>query len=204
MTRPTTTLILPISADGKLVSRDAILTDQDPTWRNKPGIVGLLQQFFEFESGGDSFTLTTGSVMALSGVNAKIASPEPSPLNLVVLDFGREITQSGQHYLQKSVHTLVHITSPVSPAEILELLGRKSIKNLTIHSTPMNSLWLQNNLIDYLTLIVYPLIVGQSGSPVTSIGLTDPRTLKLLETRTFDSNYICLRYTLNQNSLNTM
>lgn len=196
MTRPITTLILPISADGKLVSRDAILTDKDPSWRSRPGVIGYLQQFFDF-SGSDSYTLTTGAVMALSGVNTKDGSPDPSDLKLVVLDFDHSLTENGIKYLQKSVKELIIINKIMSPKQILEFLGTKKVKNLTIHSTPMNALWLQNNLINYLTLIIYPLIVGESGSPVTSIGLTDPRTLKLLESRTFDTNYLCLRYELN-------
>lgn len=197
MSLPTTTLILPISADGKLVSRDAIMTETDPTWRDRPGMAGYLQQFFDF-SGGDSYTLTTGAVMALSGVNTKAGSPDPSDLKLVVLDFDHALTHSGVEYLQKSVSSLILITTPLPPTEILELLGSKKVNNLTIHSTPMNALWLQNNLINYLTLIIYPLVVGESGSPVTSIGLKDPRTMQLLESNTFDTNYICLRYKLNQ------
>lgn len=196
MSRPTTTLILPISADGKLVSRDAILTDPDPSWRNRPGVVGYLQQFFDF-SPSDSYSLTTGEVMVLSGVNDKVGDPSPSDLQLVVLDFEHRLTKSGVTYLQKSVKDLIHITKTTSPARILELLSTKKVQNLTIHSTPMNALWLQNNLIDYLTLIIYPLIVGESGTPVASVGLQDPRTLTLIESRTFDTNYLCLRYAIN-------
>lgn len=196
MTRPTTTLILPISADGKLVSRDAILTDKDPSWRSRPGVIGYLQQFFDFSS-SDAYTLTTGAVMALSGVNTKDGSPDPSDLKLVVLDFDNQLTETGVKYLEKSVKDLIVLKETMTPTQILKFLTSKKLKNLTIHSTPMNALWLQNNLIDYLTLIIYPLIVGESGSPVTSIGLTDPRTLSLLESRTFDTNYICLRYQLN-------
>ena len=196
MTHPITTLILPISADGKLVSRDAILTDKDPSWRGRPGVIGYLQQFFDFSS-SDSYTMTTGAVMTLSGVNDKVGDPDPSDLKLVVLDWGRSLTARGIKYLQKSVKKLIIITKAQSPTQILEFLSSQKIKNLTIHSTPMNALWLQNNLINFLTLIVYPLVVGESGSPVASIGLKDPRTLKLLESRTFDTNYICLRYELN-------
>ncbi len=196
MPRPTTTLILPISADGKLVSRDAILTDPDPSWRNKPGVIGYLQQFFEFDS-LDSYTLTTGEVMALSGVNTKVASPEPSDLRLVVLDFNHVITPSGLKYLRSSVKDLIVFTEKLKPDLILKQLSSHKITKLTIHSTPMNALWLQQNLIDYVTLIIYPLIVGESGTPVASLGLKDPQTLTLLETHTFDTNYISLRYAIN-------
>lgn len=196
MTRPTTTLILPISADGKLVSRDAIMSEKDPSWRDRPGIAGYLQQFFDFNS-SDSYTMTTGSVMALSGINGKVGDPDPSDLKLVVLDFDHSLTPNGIIYLQKSVKDLILITTKMTASQILEFLKSKKVQNLTIHSTPMNALWLQNNLINYLTLIIYPLVVGESGSPVTSVGLKDPRTLRLLETRTFDNNYVCLRYELN-------
>lgn len=196
MPRPTTTLILPVSSDGKLVSRDAIMTDKDPTWRNKPGIAGYLQQFFEF-SGTDSYTLTTGEVIALSGVNTKTSTPEPSGLRLVVLDPAHSLTLQGIAYLRQSIQKLIIINDLQNPQKILSQLSKEKVKNLTIHSTPMNALWLQNNLIDYLTLIVYPLVVGESGSPVASIGLKDPRTLTLLETRTFDKNYVSLRYAIN-------
>ena len=193
MKRPTTTLILPISADGKLVSRDAILTDSDPSWRTKPGVMGYLQQFFDFST-GDTWTLTTGAVMAFSGVNSKTSKPEKSSLKLVVLNFDSALKKAGIAYLKQSVSQLIVIDKVASPAKILSTLSAKKVKNLTLHSTPMNALWLQNGLIDYVTLIIYPLIVGESGTPVTSLGLTNPQTLTLLETRTFDANYICLRY----------
>ena len=196
MPRPTTTLILPISADGKLVSRDAILTDPDPSWRNKPGVIGYLQQFFEFDS-LDSYTLTTGEVMALSGVNTKVASPEPSDLRLVVLDFNHVITPSGLKYLRSSVKDLIVFTEKLKPDLILKQLSSHKITKLTIHSTPMNALWLQQNLIENVTIIINPLIVGESGTPVASLGLKDPQTLTLLETHTFDTNYISLRYAIN-------
>ncbi len=196
MPRPTTTLILPISGDGKLVSRDAILTDPDPSWRTRPGVIGYLQQFFEFDS-MDSYTLTTGEVMALSGVNTKLASPEPSDLKLVVLDFHSVLTEGGIAYLKHSVKDLVLLRDQLEPTAILNLLSQQKVTNLTIHSTPLNALWLQQNLIDYLTLIIYPLIVGESGTPVASLGLKDPQTLTLLESHTFDTSYISLRYAVN-------
>lgn len=195
MTRPQTTLILPISTDGKLISHDAIMTEPNPAWRNHPGVIGYLQQFFEFNS-ASSYTLTTGSVMALSGVNHKLSSPMPSDLKLVVLDFDHQLTSSGVNYLRQSVKDLIYLTKKADPISLLSGLP-KHVKELTIHSTPMNALWLENNLIDFFTLIIYPLVVGESGSPVTSIGLTDPRTLTLIESRTFDHNYLCLRYSLN-------
>ncbi len=196
MPRPTTTLILPISADGKLVSRDAILTDHNPSWRTTPGVLGYLQQFFDFSGSGD-YALTTGEVMALSGVNQKTGSPTRSHLSLVVLDFNRVLTKSGIAYLRRSVSKLVILRTPQSPTHILTYLARLKIARLTLHSTPMNASWLEHNLVDHLTLIIYPLVVGESGTPVTSLGLHSPRTLTLIETTTFDTNYICLRYNVN-------
>ena len=196
MPRPTTTLILPISADGKLVSRDAILTDHNPAWRTLPGVIGYLQQFFDFSESGD-YALTTGEVMALSGVNQKTLTPEQSNLSLVVLDFNHVLTRSGIAYLRRSVANLVLLRTRLSPTRILSYLGRLQITRLTLHSTPMNALWLEHHLVDHLTLIIYPLVVGESGTPVTSLGLQSPRTLTLVETTTFDTNYVCLRYDLN-------
>jgi|GEM_PF-6639541 len=196
MKRPISTLILPISADGKLVSRDSIITDKDPSWRVQPHVTGYLQQFYDFST-SDSYTLTTGEVMALSGVNHKISKPEKEDLSLVVLDFTQSLSTNGVTYLEQTVKNLLIIKDPLTPKEIMDLLNRHKIKNLTIHSTPMNALWIQDNLVDYLTLIIYPLIVGESGTPVTSLGLSKPKTLTLLETRTFDQNYICLRYKIN-------
>ena len=197
MSRPTTTLILPISADGKLISRDALLTDKDPSWRTQPKVIGYLQQFYDFST-SDAYTLTTGAVMALSGVNTKSGNPEPSNLKLVVLDFNHDLTEKGINYLEKSVQELIVVKEESSPTKILSSLYEKKVHKLTIHSTPMNAVWIEQGLIDYLTLIIYPLVVGESGTPVTSIGLTTPQTLHLIETRTFDTNYICLRYTINE------
>jgi hypothetical protein len=197
MNRPITTLILPISTDGKLLSGDAITTDPNPTWRNQSGIIGYLQPFFDFNS-SESYTLTTGTVIAHSGINSKTTIPLPSPLKLVVLDYEHALTTSGITYLAGSVTKLIHLTAPAHPHKLLETLYRKhKVTELTLHSTPMNALWLEYGLIDYFTLLVYPLIVGASGTPVATLGLTSPRTLQLLESRIFDTHYICLRYRVN-------
>lgn len=196
MPRPTTTLILPISSDGKLVSRDAITTDKDPSWRVQPVVVGYLQQFYDFVS-SDSYTLTTGEVMALSGVNHKTSVSEKEDLSLVVLDFDHALTQAGISYLEQTVKNLIILREHLTPKQIMSTLSKEKVKHLTLHSTPMNALWLQHDLVDYLTLIIYPLVVGESGTPVTSLGLKDPKTLTLLETTTFDQNYVCLRYKID-------
>ncbi len=126
MKRPITTLILPISTDGKLVSRDGILTDPSPAWRTKPHVIGYLQQFFEI-SPTSAYTLTSGNTIALSGVNNQDGQTEQSDLNLVVLDSKHALTQSGRKYLKQSVHKLIIIDDPLSPAEILKFLAGRGV-----------------------------------------------------------------------------
>jgi riboflavin biosynthesis pyrimidine reductase len=69
---------------------------------------------------------------------------------------------------------------------------------MTIHSDgAMNGRWIFEKLIDNLTVVVAPLLVGENGT----IGLAprlpfDVQQLKLVETRAIDDSYLFLRYTV--------
>jgi riboflavin biosynthesis pyrimidine reductase len=80
--------------------------------------------------------------------------------------------------------------------ELLHQLHQLKIKKVTIQSAgKLNAKWVNEGLIDYLTVIVYPLLVGSSGtSSLVGHKKSIPRPLRLLSVHPFNLNYISLNY----------
>ena len=71
-----------------------------------------------------------------------------------------------------------------------------NVQKITIQSSGrLNAKWINDGLVDYLTVIVYPLLVGNSGTPVLeNKKLSIVRPLRLLDAKPFNFNYIALNY----------
>jgi len=218
--RPETTLIFSISVDGRITSRDSDKLDPDKNWKKKQGVRGILQQFYGITQSKNDYSLTTGQAMVKNGVNIKTILPsKKSKLNLIIWDQTSCLTTKGINYLIKSVNRLIFITKANNPylkskkiPKNLQLISYKrkanlkqlinqlktkyKVKKLTIQSAgTLNSQWINQGLIDYLTVIIYPLLIGNSGTPV----LIDTTPLKVLSlnlesSRVFDNRYLALRY----------
>lgn len=213
-TRPETTLLLSISVDGRITSHDSDSFDPDSHWKQTPGIRGILQQFYEFKQKGMT-VLTTGTSMATLGLNTRPGTPKIEPLSLVVLDPDADLTIQGLSYLAQNVTQLILIclkshpgtSSPgikylAYPKEIdlndafTKLFKQYKVKKLFIHSiAPLNADLIDAGLIDHLSLIISPLLVGGHGTPaLQDSDILTVRSLKLVSCQKFSDNYVNLRY----------
>jgi len=218
-TRPETTLILSSSVDGRITSRDSDELDPNKNWKKKQGVRGILQQFFDFAVDKDIYVLTTGQAMARSGINIKTVSPQKINLKLIVIDQPPHLTPKGIIYLAKCIKKLFVVTDKKHPSLSLkhkpknltnitypneidlkdlmhQLKTKYKINKITIQSAGvLNSHWIEMGLVDHLTVIIYPLLIGNSGTPV--LVNQEPlkiRPLRLVTSRIFNNNYLFLRY----------
>jgi riboflavin biosynthesis pyrimidine reductase len=155
--------------------------------------------------------------MSQAGMNLRSGIPDREDIRLIVLDHHRELTVEGINYLAKCVNRLMVVCGKVHPItkskskeknislitqsrfnreELLQTLKSRRVRKVTIQSAgKLNSKWVNEGLIDHLTVIVYPLIVGESGTPLfTNTKISIVRPLRLIDIRPFNLNYISLNY----------
>lgn len=186
MTRPFTTLFLLVSVDGKITSGDTDELDPDRDWKRIAGVREGLNQYFELEQQTDQFSLNSGRVMAKIGANEKGEPPTKTSATFVIIDNKPHLTENGVRYLLKWAKTLILVTSnPAHPAfsvlpdcekslKVLFFEPRVNLKRLldqlksdfgverlTIQSGgELNSAFIREGLIDRLSLVIAPLLVG--------------------------------------------
>lgn len=219
-TRPETTLFLSLSVDGRITSHDSDTFDPDQTWKSQPIIRGILQQFYEFNQ-PNMVVLTTGFAMKNMGVNNSQAVPRKENLKLVVLDPDADLTPQGLSYLSQNVKKLYLICLTSHPACLRDPGSRKIniiaypkeidlndafqklaqsylVKKLFIHSiAPLNADLIDAGLIDHLSIIISPLLVGGHGTPtLKDSDMLAVRALKLVSVQAFSKDYVNLRYDL--------
>jgi len=222
ISKPEVTLIVSSSVDGCLVGRDSDELDRHKEWKDSPIIRGVVQQFYDFSTTTDIYNLITASTMIRLGLNEDAFKPKKGLLNLIVLDMQDELTLQGISHLSSCVTQLIVVFShlrpdvpetklpkncrilvmnaEMRPAKIMSIFARTfGISKITIQSAgKLNSLWLNANTVDYLTIIVYPLVVSNNGTPTfSSINVAQHMTVKplqLISAQIFDTHYVSLRY----------
>lgn len=218
-TRPETTLFLNLSVDGRITSHDSDDFDPDPQWKQQPGIRGILQQFYDFAAPGMT-ALTTGGFMKALGINDRSGTPRKETFNLVVLDPDADLSIRGLSYLAENVQHLYLISLNNHPVVVhantihyplttihyaheidlndafTKLYKSHHLKSLFIHSiAPLNADLLDANLIDHLSVIISPLLVGGHGTPaLQSEDIFTVRPLVLESIQTLTRDYVNLRY----------
>lgn len=222
MNRPITTLFMLMSVDGKISTGSSDNLDVDQDFPCITGVKEGLYQYYELEQMTDLWSLNTGRVQAKLGVNQK-DFPMKSPVSFVLLD-NNHLTEHGVRYFCARSNKFVLITqNPVHPAfsvnednlyiikqdhfnllEALKVLkGDFGCENLTIQSGgTLNGLFLRNKLIDYVDIVVAPILIGGKDTPTLIDGnsLTSINDLNLLgvlqleKCETLKNSYIHLRY----------
>lgn len=230
MNKPITTLFMLESLDGKITSGDSDTLDADKDWINITGVKEGLHQYYEIEQTTDLYSLNTGRVMAKIGINDRKEEPNKIPASFIIIDNKPHLNENGIDYLCKWVNTLYLVTTNKNHVAhtlknkytnlvILEydnldlklllndLNTKYNVDYLTIQSGGnLNSLFLDNNLIDYLHIVVAPLLVGGrntstliDGKSITDISeLSKLKSLKLVECNILDDSYIELKYQVNK------
>ena len=222
MNRPTTTLFMLMSLDGKISTGATDAFDMDVDLPHIDGVKEGLHQYYEIEQTTDLWSFNTGRVQAKMGAN-ELPTPDKTPVSFVLLD-NHHLTEAGVRYFCARSKEFVVITSNSNhPAynvqeDNLHIIYQESqslpdalatlkqdfgCERLTIQSGgTVNGLFLREKLFDYVDIVVAPLLVGgkDTSTLIDGVSLTDKAdldklgVLKLEDCTVLEDSYIRLRY----------
>lgn len=224
--KPINTLFMLMSLDGKINSGDSDLLDVDRDWCKIDGVKEGLYQYYEIEKTTDFYSLNTGKVMAKIGVNDRKEKPQKIDCRFIIIDRKPHLNKNGIEYLCNWVDTLFLVTDNKShPAyelvnefdnlkilyyENIELTHMMkdlkqdyNVERITIQSGgTLNCEFLRENLIDYVNIVIAPILVGGAttntlidGKAISSIEeLNKLKALELIETNILKNSYVQLKY----------
>ena len=211
-----------MSVDGKISTGATDNMDVDQDFPRIEGLKEGLPQYYEIEQTTDLWSLNTGRVQAKLGVNEK-ALPAKTPVSFVWID-NNHLTEHGVHYLcALSKQAVLITTNPKHPAfhikegnlqiiyqtefslakALEELKQKHGCDRLTIQSGgTVNSLFLREKLIDFIDVVIAPVLIGGKDTPTLIDGqslreteeLSQLGVLKLLVCTTLQNSYLRLRY----------
>lgn len=224
--RPTTTLFMLQSLDGKISSGNNDSLDADKDFCRIDGVKEGLHQYYEIECTTDYYSLNTGRVMAKIGVNNKKEYHNKVEVNFIIIDNKPHLNENGIDYICHWVEKLILVTTnknhiayslkdKYDNLDILfyekldlkmlleDLYSEYNIDKLTIQSGGnLNGLFVRENLIDYVNIVIAPLLVG--GKDVSTLidgkaiesdrELDKLRALELMECNKLDDSYVQLKY----------
>ena len=225
MNRPITTLFMLESLDGKISSGANDNLDADKDFPKINGVKEGLHQYYELEQETDLFSLNSGRVMAKIGVNDKKEYHNKiDAVTFVIIDNKPHLNENGIDYLSHWVGKVILVTTNKEhPAfntryenlDILlfdeldlnilleDLYSKYNAERLTIQSGgTLNGLFVRNKLIDYVNIVIAPILVGGRDVPTLVGGesikdeteLNKLLPLKLLECNKLENSYIELKY----------
>ena len=214
-----------MSVDGKISTGDTDAMDFDRDLRQIVGVKEGLHQYYQLEQETDLFSLNTGRVMAKIGVNDRIEEPTKVPVSFVIIDNKPHLSKSGIEYLSRWAKTLYLVTTNKQhPAfqtggdnvvlipyeddvDFVDLFGRLkteyAIDRLTIQSGgTLNATLIHSGLIDHLSIVVAPIVVGGRTTPTLVDGealhateeLGKLKTLTLVKSDVLQNSYLHLTY----------
>ena len=222
MERPVTTLFMLMSVDGKISTGADDALDVDRDFPKLPGVREGLHQYYEIEQTTDLWSLNSGRVQEKMGVNTK-PMPDKTPVSFVIVD-NRHLNEHGVRYFCARSKEFVLVTSNAEhPAfqmreKNLHILYQKSLalpdalahlrseygcRRLTIQSGgTLNGLFLREKLIDYVDIVVAPVLIGgkdtatliDGRSLLTEGELSQLGVLKLQQCAVLEDSYLRLRY----------
>ena len=222
MNRPTTTLFLLTSVDGKISTGACDELDFD---RDLPLVAGVgdgLHQYYEIEQTTDLWSLNSGRVMAKIGANVR-ELPDKSPVSFVIID-NTHLTEHGVRFMCAWAKDFVLVTTnakhpafnveaenlciikqeTLSLSSMLETLYEElACHRITVQSGgTLNALFLREGLIDFADIVIAPVLVGGKDTPtlidakslMTREELSGLGVLKLLDCTVLENSYLRLRY----------
>ncbi len=228
--RPITTLFMLESLDGKISTGDNDQLDVDRDFPNIDGVKEGLYQYYEIEQTTDYYSLNTGRVMAKIGVNEKKDYHDKVDVRFIIIDNKPHLDQNGIDYLCHWVDRIILVTTnpnhialtlkeqypnleilcyqEFNLSHLLEDLYEKyHIERITIQSGGrLNGLFLRENLLDYVNVVIAPILVGGKdvstlidGDSISSVAeLNQLKSLELIECKVLKHSYIQLRYKVNK------
>ena len=224
--RPITTLFMLMSLDGKINSGDTEELDADRDWCKIDGVKEGLHQYYEIEQTTDLYSLNTGRVMEKIGVNTRKEKPNKTECSFIIIDRKPHLDENGVEYLCNWLENLFLVTNNKNhPAykltnkfNNLKILYYKNIdlsklledmkhdygvQKITIQSGgTLNCEFLRENLIDYVNIVIAPLLVGGAntntlidGKAISKVQeLCKLKALELQECNVLENSYIQLKY----------
>jgi 2,5-diamino-6-(ribosylamino)-4(3H)-pyrimidinone 5'-phosphate reductase len=216
-----------MSVDGKISSGADDQLDPDQDWKRISGVAEGLSQYYEIEQTTDLYNLNTGRVMAKIGMNSKKDIPERTPTTFFIIDNKPHLNSSGVQYLSQKAKQLYVVTNnknhpafkvraKLSNVEVIFYDGKidltdlfrrmckdYGIEHLTIQSGgTLNTALLRLGLIDRISIVMAPLLVGGKLTPTLFDGdaimeqsqLSELKPLKLINCEILKDSYIRLEY----------
>lgn len=222
MELPKTTLFMLMSLDGKVSTGVGDERDFDKDLPQVSGIADGLNQYYELEKQTDLFSFNTGKVMAKVGWNEQ--KNKSIPVSFVLVDNKPHLTSRGLSNLVASLKKVyVVTTNGQHPAiglandkleviqykdqidffDLFKKLRKKGVNALTVQSGgEMNASLLRAGLVNFISVVVAPVIVGGREAPTlvdgssleTIADLAKLKTLKLIAAKTLSNSYLHLKY----------
>lgn len=224
--KPITTLFMLESLDGKISSGNNDNLDADKDWCQIDGVKEGLYQYYEIETTTDFYSLNTGRVMAKIGVNERTKYHDKIDCRFIIIDNKPHLNEKGIDYICHWVNKLILVTTnknhvayslrekydnldilfynDLDLKTLLIDMGKKyGARAITIQSGgTLNGKFLRDNLIDYVNVVIAPLLVGGKDTPtlidgesiISSKELGKLKALKLIECKQLDDSYIQLKY----------
>ena len=224
--KPITTLFMLESLDGKISTGNNDNLDADKDWCQIDGVKEGLYQYYEIETTTDFYSLNTGRVMAKIGVNERTKYHDKIDCRFIIIDNKPHLNEKGIDYICHWVNKLILVTTnknhvayslrekydnldilfynDLDLKTLLTDMGKKyGAKAITIQSGgTLNGKFLRDNLIDYVNIVIAPLLVGgkdtstliDGESIISSKELGKLKALKLIECKQLDDSYIQLKY----------
>lgn len=222
MNRPVTTLFMLMSVDGKISTGASDNLDVDKDFPKIAGVKEGLHQYYEIEQTTDLWSLNSGRVQAKIGANTE-DMPQKTPVSFVSID-NQHLTEHGIRYLCALSKQFVLVTSnekhpafemkednlhiiyqkELSLKEVLtKLRSEFGCERITIQTGgTLNGLFLREKLIDYIDIVVAPVLIGGKDTSTLIDGqsllseseLSKLGVLKLQECVVLENSYLRLRY----------
>lgn len=204
MDRPFNTLFMLSSLDGKISTGKVSTRDFDKDCLKIKSIVKGLAQYYAIEKKTDFYSFNTGKVMAKIGMNKK-RNITKIPVNFIILDNKPHLTKEGVMNMLKWCKKLFLVTTNKNhpafkvssdsleilyykklnlPALFSELKKKYGIRRITIQSGgEMNSSLIRKGLIDRVSFVFAPMLVGGRDAPtlVDGVALSSDKDLKLIK-----------------------
>lgn len=222
MDRAITTLFMLMSVDGKISTGASDNLDVDKDFPKIKGVKEGLHQYYEIEQTTDLWSLNSGRVQAKIGVNTA-NMPNKTPVSFVLID-NNHLNEHGIRYFCALSKQFVLVTSnenhpafkikednlhiiyqnKLSLKDVLTKLKTEyGCKRITIQSGgTLNGLFLHEKLIDYIDIVVAPILIGvkdistliDGKSLLSESELSKLGVLKLQECVVLEDSYLRLRY----------
>ncbi len=224
--KPITTLFMLESLDGKISSGNNDNLDADKDWCQIDGVKEGLYQYYEIEATTDFYSLNTGRVMAKIGINEKTKYHDKIDCRFIIIDNKPHLNEKGIDYICHWVDRFILVTTnknhiayslqekydnldilfydTLNLSTLLSDIKEKyNAESITIQSGgTLNGSFLRENLIDYVNVVIAPLLVGGKdtstlidGEAITSSeDLNKLKALQLIECNQLENSYIQLKY----------